>query len=128
MGLVTFELAGDFGKTEEFLKKASRTSFLRTLDRYAKRGVDALSSATPVDTGKTAASWTYEIARTANSITITWINDNKTYTGIPIVLLLQYGHGTRNGGYVQGRDIINPAIKPIFDDIADNIWKQVKQL
>ena len=95
------------------------------LDKYGREGVTALSMATPVDTGKTAASWRYRITSNATSLTIEWLNDNETKDGIPIVVLIQYGHGTGNGGYVQGRDFVNPAIQPIFDKIADTLWKEV---
>ena len=81
--------------------------------------------ATPVDTGKTAASWRYQITNNKNELKIEWLNDSTTKDGIPIVVLIQYGHGTGNGGYVVGRDFINPAIQPIFDKIADALWKEV---
>ena len=87
-------------------------------------GVDALAAATPVDTGKTAASWTYEIEKKNGSYSIVWLNTNVNKY-VNIALILQYGHGTRNGGYVKGRDYINPAIQPIFDKIAEDAWREV---
>lgn len=120
---------GNFKKIEKFLEKAQKPnmSYQDILEKYAKRGVDALSSATPVDTGLTASCWGYEIRRTKTTTTIYWTNSN-TANGIPIAILLQYGHGTRNGGYVQGRDFINPAIRPIFDSMANEMWKEVTSL
>lgn len=98
--------------------------FFRNLEKYAQEGVAALSSATPVDSGLTAASWDYEIVKKKGAISIYWTNSNIN-AGVPIAVILQYGHGTNNGGYVQGRDYINPAIRPIFDKIAENAWKEV---
>lgn len=125
--MITIKSKGDLSKTYKFLKRVSTRSFLNKLSKYGEEGVAALSAATPVDTGKTAASWSYEIAQTQTGITITWKNSN-VVNGVPIALILQYGHGTRNGGYVQGRDYINPAIQPIFDKILDSAWKEVKKL
>ena len=96
----------------------------KTLDRFGRQGVAALSAATPVDSGETAASWYYEITRTKSSWTITF-NNSHMVGGVPLAILLQYGHGTGTGGYVQGRDYINPAIQPVFDRIADEAWKAV---
>ena len=98
--------------------------FFRNLEKYAREGVTALASATPVDSGTTAASWGYEIQKRHGKVSIYWTNSNIN-NGVPIAVILQYGHGTNNGGYVQGRDYINPAIRPIFDKIADNAWKEV---
>ena len=97
---------------------------MSNLNHYAQMGVDALKSATPVDTGKTADSWYYEIHKSISGITIRWCNSNIN-EGVPIAVILQYGHGTGTGGYVEGTDYINPAIKPIFDEIADAVWKEV---
>lgn len=94
------------------------------IERYAKAGVDALSSATPVDSSNTANSWGYEVKKQGKSVTITWYNTN-VVGGVPIVILLQYGHGTRNGGYIQGRDFINPTLRPLFDKMADDVWREV---
>lgn len=97
---------------------------MNVLNKYGQRGVEALSHATPVDTGKTAASWSYEIQESDNSIEIIWSNSNVN-KGLNIAILLQYGHGTRNGGYVVGRDYINPALQPLFDELADKAWEEV---
>ena len=98
------------------------------LHAYANLGVAALSTATPVDSGATAASWGYQIHRSGDRVKIEWTNDNVTKTGIPIAVLIQYGHGTGTGGYVQGRDFINPAMRPVFDAIANGIWMEVTKL
>lgn len=127
MPFISFSSKGDFKKTEDFLKKAKQNAFYSHLDEYAKLGVQALSEATPIDTGVTANSWTYEISITKNSATITWINTNSN-KGENIAILIQYGHGTGTGGYVHGKDYINPAMQPVFDQIAENIWKEVTEL
>lgn len=111
--------------TEKYLEKLQRKDYLRILNNCAKKGVEALSNATPKRTGKTAASWSYEISNSGNSTTIYWKNDNVTKDGDPIAIMLQYGHGTGTGGYVVGRDYINPAIQPVFDNIANEVWKVV---
>lgn len=116
---------GDFDKLEGFFKVVKQRKIYHRLNHYGELGVNALAANTPVDTGKTAASWKYRVRMSGDEISITWTNDNLTKTGIPIAILLQYGHGTRNGGYVQGRDYINPAIRPIFDEIAKNVWEEV---
>lgn len=115
---------GNFNNLEKFLNKVQGAGYLNILDRYGQEGVAALSSATPVDSGKTAASWTYEIERDSEHTTISWSNTNVN-NGVNIALILQYGHGTGTGGYVQGRDFINPAIQPIFDRMAEEAWKEV---
>ena len=122
--VIKFKHRGNFNNTERFFKRARKMDFFRNLEKYAQEGVAALSSATPVDSGLTAASWDYEIVKKKGSISIYWTNSNIN-TGVPIAVILQYGHGTNNGGYVQGRDYINPAIRPVFDKIADNAWKEV---
>ena len=118
---------GDFSKTTNFLKKAKEAAILRTAERYGQRGVAALASATPVDTGLTAKSWYYKIESKNGSTSITFCNSN-IQNGVPIAIILQYGHGTRNGGWVQGRDFINPAIQPVFDELANNAWREVTTL
>lgn len=124
--MIRFTSSGDFKNTIKFLNRLTNSEYLsRKLDSYGREGVSALSAATPIDTGKTAASWDYKTVIGDGFISITWTNSNTTPSGIPIVVLIQYGHGTRNGGYVQGRDFINPAIQPLFDKIADEIWKEV---
>lgn len=125
--MVTFRQKGDFSKLSSFLERAKETVCLGDLDKFGRAGVAALASATPVLTGQTARSWYYEIERKKGSVTISFHNSN-VQNGVPIAVILQYGHGTRNGGWVQGRDYINPAIQPIFDQIAENAWKEVKQL
>lgn len=114
---------GDFSKTEGFLAKILRGDIFRDLNNYGQQGVEALSRATPVDTGKTAMSWNYRVIR-GRRPGIEWFNTN-TENGTSVAILIQYGHGTGTGGYVQGRDFINPAIRPIFDRIADDVWKKV---
>lgn len=109
------------------MERALEAVHLGEFDRYGREGVAALSSATPVDTGKTASSWYYQIENKKGSVTISFHNSN-IQNGVPIAIILQYGHGTRNGGWVQGRDYINPAIQPIFDRIADSAWKEVTKL
>lgn len=125
--MITFAHKGNFKQTDAFLSKVSIASYLHVFEKYGRKGVEALSSATPKDSGETSISWTYAIKRTKNGITITWSNSHID-KGVPIAIILQYGHATRNGGYVQGRDYINPAIQPIFDDIAKDIWKEVTGL
>lgn len=122
--MISFRQKGDFSKTMNFLERAKTVIHISDFDRYGKAGVQALSSATPVDTGNTAKSWYYKIVNKKGSITITFYNSN-VQNGVPIAIILQYGHSTRNGGWVQGRDYINPAIQPIFDKIAEAAWKEV---
>lgn len=126
-GGITFHHRGSFSKTEKFFNALLRRDYLNVLDRYGKAGVAALASATPKDEGLTAASWYYEISRDKNATTITFLNSN-TNQGVNIAIILQYGHGTKNGGYVAGRDYINPAIQPVFDKIASDAWREVKNL
>lgn len=122
---IRFKQHGNFSKTEKFFERCKNLFKLGILDKYGREGVNALSMATPVDSGKTASSWRYEVINTNGNLSIGWVNDEVTSEGTPIAVLIQYGHGTRNGGYVQGRDFINPAIKPVFDKIADELWKEV---
>lgn len=122
--MISFRQQGDFSKLTGFLEKVKEVVKIGDLDRYGKEGVAALASATPKDTGLTADSWYYEIVRSSENVRIVWKNSN-IQNGVPIAVILQYGHGTRNGGYVQGRDYINPAIRPIFDKIAKESWKEV---
>lgn len=122
--MITFKHRGNFNNTERFFKRAQKMDFYKNLEKYARAGVAALASATPVDTGLTAASWDYEIRKEKNKVSIYWTNSN-IQNGVPIAVILQYGHGTNNGGYVRGRDYINPAIQPIFDQIAESAWKEV---
>lgn len=115
---------GDFTKTTKFLNKVSTKPIRNILDKYGNMGVQALSVATPVDSGVTASSWTYEIEITSSGYTINWNNTNIN-KNVNIALILQTGHGTRNGGYVKGIDYINPALKPVFDQLAEEAWREV---
>ena len=125
--MIRFRQKGDFSKLTSFLERAKEAIKLGDLDKYGREGVAALSSATPVRTGLTANSWYYEIERQNGSVSITFNNSNVN-KGVPIAIILQYGHGTRNGGWVQGRDYINPAIQPVFDRIAKEAWEEVTKL
>ena len=125
--MITFRHKGDFSKTIKFMENAKKAVRLADLDKYGQEGVVALASATPVDTGRTANSWYYEIVVKDGSAVITFYNSN-IQNGVPIAIILQYGHGTRNGGWVQGRDYINPAIQPIFDEIVNEAWREVTKL
>lgn len=125
--MISFRQKGDFSRLTRYLERAKEAVKLGDLDRYGREGVSALASATPVDTGLTANSWYYEIKRDRNSVSITFNNSN-VQNGVPIAIILQYGHGTRNGGWVQGRDYINPAIQPVFDKIANDAWREVTRV
>nr|DAG41310.1 MAG TPA: type I neck protein [Caudoviricetes sp.] len=125
--MIKFEQKGDFSKLTRYLERAKETVKLGDLDRYGRAGVSALSSATPVRTGLTASSWYYKIENSNGVASISFHNSN-IQNGVPIAIILQYGHGTRNGGWVQGRDYINPAIQPIFDSIAEKAWREVTKL
>lgn len=124
---ISFRQKGDFSKLTNYLEKVKEVVKLGDLDKYGREGVAALSSATPVDTGTTAGSWYYKIENKNGSATISFYNSN-IQNGVPIAIILQYGHGTRNGGWVQGRDYINPAIQHLFDKIAENAWKEVTKV
>lgn len=118
---------GDFRKTEKLLKKSLGDDYRSILDKYGRMGVESLSRFTPKDTGLTAASWRYRVIQNDDGLSVVWYNDN-IVNGENIAILLQYGHGTRNGGYVVGRDYINPALQNIFDQLADAAWKEVTAL
>lgn len=118
---------GDFSKTKSFLKNLSKKQKQLSLDDWGRAGVAALSSATPVDTGKTASSWSYSIEQRSDGVSLVWNNSNVN-DGVNIALIIQYGHVTKNGVYVQGRDYINPALVPIFDKLAEAAWKEVKDI
>ena len=122
--MITITHKGDFSKTYKFLQKVHSKKFYKALEKYGQMGVDALRDATPKDTGKTADSWGYQINTTSDGASIVWTNSNQN-RGVYIAVLIQYGHGTRNGGYVQGRDYINPAMRPVFDKIANEVWLEV---
>lgn len=123
--MISVKHRGNFDKIEGFFGSIKKREIYKRLDYYGQLGVEALSIATPVDTGKTAGSWTYKIQMNRDQISISWSNNNLTKTGIPVAILLQYGHSTGTGGYVKGRNYIKPAIRPIFDDIAKNVWNEV---
>ena len=125
--MIRFRQKGDFRKTTRYFERLRETVRLGTLDKYGREGVAALASATPVETGKTAESWYYEITNNRQTTKISFYNSNVN-DGVPIAIIIQHGHGTRNGGWVEGRDYINPAIQPIFDKIAEEIWREVTRL
>ena len=125
--MIVVKHRGNFNNTENFLKRMSRLNISQILERYAREGVAALSAATPVESGKTASSWGYEITKSRDSYVISWTNSNIN-KGVPIAIILQYGHGTGTGGWVEGRDYINPAMQPIFDRIANEAWREVTSI
>lgn len=122
--MIQCRVKGNFKTTTNFLQKLRKLDFESVLVKYAEEGVQALSSATPKRTGKTAASWGYEIVKEKGRISIFWTNSNLS-DGVPVAVILEYGHGTGWGGYVQGRHYISPAIQPVFDEIAKEAWKEV---
>lgn len=125
--MISFRQKGDFSKATRYLTKAKKASTLDIFEKYGREGVAALASATPLESGKTASSWDYVITRQKGSTTISFINNNVN-NGVQIAIIIQYGHGTGTGGWVEGRDYINPAIQPIFDSIANEAWKEVTSL
>ena len=125
--MISFRQKGDFSKLTRFLEKAKNAVHLGILDKYGREGVAALASATRLDSGKTASSWYYEVQHNNGTASINFYNSNVN-KGVPIAIILQYGHGTGTGGWVQGRDYINPAIQPIFDKIANEAWREVTKL
>ena len=125
--MISFRQKGDFSKMTRYLERAKNIAKIGDLDRFGREGVAALASVTPVDSGLTASSWYYKIKHEKGSATISFHNSN-IQNGVPIAIILQYGHGTNNGGWVEGRDYINPAIQPIFDRIVEEAWKEVTRL
>ena len=125
--MIKFRHKGDFSKATRFVERAKQIVRRGLLDKYGRAGVAALASATPVDSGLTASSWYYEIENKRGSVSITFNNRN-VQNGVPIAIILFYGHGTRNGGWVEGRDYINPAIQPIFDNLVKEAWREVTKL
>ena len=125
--MISFRQKGDFSKLTRYLERAKEAAKIGILDKYGKEGVAALASATPTETGKTANSWYYEVENQNGSAKITFNNSNIN-KGVPIAIILQYGHGTGTGGWVQGRDYINPAVQPLFDRIAEEAWKEATKL
>lgn len=115
---------GNFNNLERFFNNVKGRHYLNILEKYGELGVEALKSSTPVDSGKTADSWTFEITRGKDSTSIGFLNTNVN-DGVNIALILRYGHGTRTGGFVSGRDYISPAIQPVFDELAEAMWKEV---
>ena len=127
ISIITFQQQGDFSKLTNYLERAREVVNLGFLDKYGREGVEALRSATPIDSSETANSWYYEIENSNGTATLSFLNSHVN-KGVPIAIILQYGHGTRNGGWVEGRDYINPAIQPIFDKIVEEAWKEVTKL
>lgn len=125
--MISFRQKGDFSKLNGYLERVKEAAKLGILDKYGQQGVAALSSATPVDTGLTANSWSYKIERGNGSVSIVFNNSN-IQNGVPIAIILQYGHGTGTGGWVEGRDYINPVIQPVFDQIAESAWEEVTKV
>lgn len=124
MGLIEVKSKGNFKKTYSFLEKIKEGFDIGLLDKYGKMGVEALEMATPMDTGLTAASWYYQIERDGKNVSLQFLNSN-IQNGIPIAIILQYGHATRNGHYVEGIDYINPALRPVFEKLAAEAWKEL---
>lgn len=124
MPFVTIKQKGNFTKAERFLKRIARQDFASKLKKYGEMGVQALYELTPKRTGATARAWRYEVVRTKERVSISWINDNRPQ-GVPVAIVIQYGHGTRNGGWVEGIDYINPALAPVFEEILTKLWKEV---
>ena len=124
--MIRVTMHGNFTKTNSFFQRILEKIKVSSLDEWGRRGVEALSSATPVDTGKTADSWYYEIVRDKEGVKVQWMNSNVN-NGVNIALIIQYGHAARNGVFIEGRDYINPALEPIFDGIEDSAWKEVKE-
>lgn len=124
--MISFEQEGDFKNLEKLLSFSKRANIDKILNHYAELGVQALQEATPVRTGKTASSWTYKVERDSGGAKIVWSNTNVN-KGENIAILLQYGHGTGTGGYIRGIDYINPAMKPIFDKLAEDLWMEVSK-
>ena len=122
--MIRFRHKGDFSKTAGFLNRVKNGIDVRIFDKYGQQGVAALASVTPVDTGATANSWYYKVEQRKDSVSIGFYNSN-IQNGILVAILIQYGHGTDNGGWVEGRDFINPAIQPLFDEIVNNVWREV---
>lgn len=122
--MIRFEHKGNFSKLDRYFRRVQNTTNNLDLDEFGRRGVAALSSATPVKTGLASRSWYYKIVKTKDSATIMFCNSD-IENGAPIAIILQYGHATKNGGWVEGRDYINPSIQPIFDELANNAWKEV---
>lgn len=124
--MIRVTMKGNFTKTNSFFQRILEKIKLSSLDNWGRKGVEALSSATPVDTGRTADSWYYEIVRDNENVRLQWLNSNVN-DGVNIALIIQYGHAARNGVFIEGRDYINPALTPIFDEIEKSAWREVKE-
>ncbi len=122
--MITVKVKGNWNKTERLFDRILHKGWRGMLSKYGDKGVKALSEATPKDTGKTAASWGYEIIKTKSGLSIVYTNSSNT-SAAPVVILLQYGHGTRNGGYVRGIDIVNSTLRPVFEEMAEEAWKEI---
>ena len=122
--MIRFKQSGNFRNSEKYLSGLRNKNYRAILERFAIKGVDALIASTPVDSGITAGSWTYEIEMARSGFKINWLNDH-IVDGIPVAILVQYGHGTTGGTFVEGRDFINPAMRPIFEQLAEELWKEV---
>lgn len=122
--MINFSVKGDLSKTNNFLERCLNIFHVGALDKYGREGVEALANATPKDSGITAGSWYYRITRSRGGVKIEWLNSSQN-EGVSIVILLQYGHGFHQGGYYEGIDFINPALRPVFDDIAESMWKEL---
>lgn len=125
--MISFKHKGDFSKTTNYLKRLRQIQIIKILNQYGAKGVTALSAATPVDTGKTASSWSYKVETTNTSASLVFRNSN-IQNGVPIAIILQYGHATGTGGWVEGRDYINPALQPIFNQLLQQVWGEVTKL
>lgn len=125
--MISVKQEGDFSKTKNYMNKAKEAALMGSIGRFAKDCIKALEKNTPVDTGLTAASWKYKIEKRVDGISLVFYNTN-IQNGVPIAIILQYGHGTRNGGWVQGRDYINPALRPLFDKYTKDLWREVTSL
>lgn len=123
--MISIKTKGSFKNFDNFVKKMVNKDYERIIDKYARMGVKALADATPVDSGETAKSWDYEIHYTKGRTKIVWTNSNVTKSGTPVAILIQYGHYSKSGSFVQGTDFINPALKPVFSKLAEEIWKEV---
>lgn len=124
---VTIKHKGNFFKQYKLKKRSTRKRMVAILEKYGQEGVEALKAATPKDTGKTAESWSYAVAQTDHGARLDFINSNEVNGWFNVALMLQYGHGTRNGGWVEGRDYINPSLQPIFDSMLERAWKEVME-
>lgn len=125
--MISFKQKGDFSKLTRYFERVKQASHIGFLDKYGKRGVQELTRATPQDTGRLASSWYYNIENDGKTVRLNFCNSD-IENGAPVAIVLQYGHGTQNGGWVEGKDYINPAIQPIFDEIVEEAWKEVTKL